>query len=64
MRLARHLGLPREANSAYDELLRAIAVDVSGNDTDFVELVMKMDKTTKKTVSELIEDPFSNSRLT
>ena len=58
VRLARHLGLPCEANSAYDELLRAIAVDVSGNDNEFVELVMKMDKTTKKTVSELIEDPF------
>ena len=58
VRLATHLGLPCEANSDYHDLLRAIALHVSDNDTEFAELVMKMDKTTQKTVNELIEDPF------
>ena len=58
VRIARHLGIACEDDSAYNDLLKAIALNVSDNDNSFAELVMKMDKATQKTVSELIDDPF------
>ena len=58
LRIARHLGLEFPNNAAYDALLKAIALQVSDNDEEFAELVLKMSKRTLKTMKELVDDPF------
>ena len=69
LRLARHLalaptqGLEFPDNAAYDDLLKAIALNVSDNDNEFADFVLKMSKKTLKNNEGACGRPIFRVRL-